>query len=340
MTNKIISLMFTVVVLLLMAACGGEGTNEPDPTATLQPIDPPTQVPTDTPVPPPTNTPVPPPTNTPVPPPTNTPVPPTAAPILVPTNTPLVIQSGGSSSVVQSSSGTGSNNRVTVVETVVVATPTNTPIPVPTEPPPPTSEPLFYNLPATELTVATGLYASPNRPDLIMPVTIPEGETVYVMGRNKTQTHLRIVWNTGVGWVPVGFTDCIGDRSCMDALPIFEREPPTCAEPLTTQFGLNSTWESTLKQRVAVIIDLFRSKFGEFPQSSMALVVNGVEVTTSKRMIVENGQFSLKDIVFSIPQDLQPGDTLGYALETASNEPLTFMATIFSVPRNCKWKLD
>lgn len=227
--------------------------------------------------------------------------------------------------------------------TATPAAETNAAAPAPTDTPVavvPTPEPLFYNLPPATLTNATGLYASPNRAELIVPVPVPAGETVFVMGRNATGTHLRIVWNTGVGWVPVSFTSYNGQRDRMDALPIFEREPPACALPLTTQFGLNSSWTSDIEQRIAVIADLFRSQYGEFPPSNLALVVNGVVVESSRRQIVEQGQFSLKDVVFSIPQDLQPGDTVGYLLDTASDEPLTFMATIFSVPSNCKWKLD
>ncbi|MFZ4663497.1 MAG: hypothetical protein ACOYNY_41210 [Caldilineaceae bacterium] len=218
--------------------------------------------------------------------------------------------------------------------------PTATPQALPTDTPVPTPEPLFYNLPPATLTNATGLYASPNRAELIVPVPVPAGETVFIMGRNATGTHLRVVWNTGVGWVPVSFTSYNGERDRMAALPVFERELPSCAVPLTTQFGLNSTWTSDLQQRIAVIAALFRSRYGEFPASSLALVVNGVTVESSRRAIVEQGQFSLKDVVFSVPQDLQPGDTVGYQLDTASDEPLTFMATIFSVPSNCKWKLD
>jgi hypothetical protein len=199
---------------------------------------------------------------------------------------------------------------------------------------------LFYNLPPAVLTSPTGLYASPNRGEFIVPATIPAGETVYVMGRNATGTHLRVVWNTGVGWVPVSFTDFNGKRDKMLPLPIFTREPPACAIPVTTQFGLNSKWTSNQRQRIAVIIDLFRSQYGEFPQSYVALEVNGQTVESSRRQIVEQGQFSLKDVVFTLPRDMQAGDRLGYEFDTTSREPLTFMATIFSVPQRCQWDID
>jgi len=229
-----------------------------------------------------------------------------------------------------------------------IATATHTPEPthtatlVPTDTPAPvaTVAPLFYNLPPATLTSATGLYASPNRAELIVPATIPAGETVYVMGRNGTGSHLRVVWSTGVGWVPVSFTNYNGRQDLLKPLPIFTREPPACAVPITTQFGLSSTWTSDIKQRIAVVVDLFRSRYGEFPASSLSLTVNGVEVEESRREIVEKGQFSLKDVVFTVPQDVQPGDTVGYRLETSSDEPLTFMATIFSVPQNCQWEID
>lgn len=216
------------------------------------------------------------------------------------------------------------------------------PEPTPTEPPPAIETPaaLFYNMPPAILTSATGLYASPNRAEFIVPVTIPQGETIYVMGRNATSSHLRTVWNTGVGWVPVSFTDYNGQREKLADLPIFEQEPPACAIPVTTQFGFSSEWTSDQRQRIAVVADLFRSKYGPFPNSTLSLKVNGIEVESSRRPIVENGQFSLKDVVFSPGQDLQAGETVGYQLNTASDEPLTFMATIFSIPQNCQWEID
>lgn len=227
---------------------------------------------------------------------------------------------------------------------------TETPTVVPSEPSTPTpanldaaesaSVNLCYNLPPAVLTSATGLYASPNRSEFIVPVTIPEGEAICVMGRNATGSHLRVVWNTGVGWVPVSFTDYNGQRDRLQALAVFEREPPACAEPITTQFGLSSEWTSDKRQRLAVVVDLFRSKYGPFPGSALSLKVNGVNVDTSRRQIVEHGQFSLKDVVLALPQDAQQGDTIGYLLETTSDEELTFIATIFSIPLNCQWNID
>lgn len=228
-------------------------------------------------------------------------------------------------------------------DTPVIApteTPVPTSIPLPTNTPAPTLAPLFYNLPATKLTAATGLYASPNRGEFIIPATIPVGESVFVMGRNATSSHLRAVWNTGVGWIPVSFTDYNGRRDRLNDLPVFEREPPACAEPITTQFGLNSKWVSDRHATIFVVVDLFRSQYGPFPQSSLVLRMNDVVIDRSRRQIVEQGQFSLKDIVFSLPQNVQPGDTVGYVLETSSKEPLTFMSTIFSVPQGCQWDID
>lgn len=198
---------------------------------------------------------------------------------------------------------------------------------------------IFYNLPQAILTEQTGLFASPNRAEWIVQAEIPVGDTVYVMGKNATDSHLRVVWGTGVGWVPVSFTNYNGDREKMNSLPVFKHEPPACAEPLITQFNLNSAWSNTgdQKQRVAVVVDLFRSRYGDFPTSYLSLTVNGNAVESSKRQIVERGQFTLKDIVFSLPNYLYPGDKVGYLLETTSDEPLAFMATIFSVPENCVW---
>jgi hypothetical protein len=93
-------------------------------------------------------------------------------------------------------------------------------------------------------------------------------------------------------------------------------------------------------QRIAVVVDVSRSRFGEFPASSLSLTVNGQEVESSRRQIVERGQFSLKDVVFSLPGYVQQGDVVGYLLQTTSEEPLAFMATIFTVPEDCHWKTD
>ena len=214
-----------------------------------------------------------------------------------------------------------------------VATPTSAPVD-------PVSGAIAYNLPPALLTTESGLYVSPNRDDLVAPLIVPAGQTIYLMGRNATASHVRAVWNTGVGWIPVSFTNYSGDRAALDRLPVFEQEPPRCAEPVTTQFNVGSFWTADLRTRVAVVVDLFRSRYGEFPQSYLLLTVNGVAVESSRRPIVERGQFSLKDIVFSLPGYLQPGDTLGYQLETTSPEALAFMATIFRVPDGCVWDID
>lgn len=267
-------------------------------------------------------------TSTPQPPAANTPTPETVA-TDVPTQAPAIDVSTNTPEPPPSNTPT--------LEPVVTDTampPTDTPTVAPT---PAT---LFYNLPPAILTSATGLYASPNRAEFIVPVTIPQGETIYVMGRNATSSHLRAVWNTGVGWVPVSFTDFKGRRDILQDLPVFEQEPPACAVPLTTQFGFSSEWTSDKRQRIAVVADLFRSKYGPFPNSSLSLKINDFEIESSRRPIVENGQFSLKDVVFSPGQDVQEGETVGYILNTSSDEPLTFMATIFSIPQNCQWEID
>jgi len=137
--------------------------------------------------------------------------------------------------------------------------------------------------------------------------------------------------------VPVSFTDYNGNRDKLEALPVFTHEPPRCAEPITTQFALNSTWTSDRKQRIAVVVDLFRTRYGDFPPSFLSLTLDGSAIAETRRQIVERGQFSLKDVVFSLPGYVQEGDVVGYLLDTTSDEPITFMATIFSVPEGCQW---
>lgn len=217
----------------------------------------------------------------------------------------------------------------------------------PAQAPAPTAEEqqggaMFYNLPDTALNHASGLFASPNRAEKVAPVDIPAGTTVYVMGRNATSSHLRVVWNGSVGWMPTSYTGYNGNTAAMKKLAVFQREPPNCAVPLTNQYNLNSRWKfpGPGKAQVAVVIDLFRSSYGDFPASSLGLTVNGKPVESSRRQIVERGQFSLKDVVFTLPDYLQPGDELGYALRTDSKEPLVFLATIFNVPDRCVWKTN
>lgn len=206
--------------------------------------------------------------------------------------------------------------------------------------PDPQAAAIAYNLPPATLNTETGLYVSPNRDDLFAPIIIPAGQTIYLMGRNATSSHLRAVWNTGVGWVPVSFTSYSGNREGLETLPVFEQEPPRCAVPVVTQFNLGSMWTADQRMRVVVVVDLFRSRYGDFPQSYLLLTVNGAAVEDSRRPIVERGQFSLKDIVFSLPSYIQAGDTLGYRLETTSAEDLAFMATVFHVPDGCVWNVD
>lgn len=210
------------------------------------------------------------------------------------------------------------------------------------EPSVPISTAVFYNLPQAKITTKTGLYASPNRGDYVVPLEIPVNNDVFVMGKNATGSHLRVVWNKGVGWVPTSFTNYNADRQKLGTLPVFFREPPACVILLATQFSLNSVYknDSNDKKRIAVVVDLFRSQYGDFPASSMALKVNDKVIDASRRQIVEHGQFSLKDVVFTVPGYIQKGDSIGYSLETKSSEPLAFSATIFSIPENCVWKID
>ena len=213
------------------------------------------------------------------------------------------------------------------------------PAPEPTTiPEPEVAASVFYNLPSTNLLYPTGLYASPNSGKLASPVELPSGETVYVLGRNTMNSHLRVVWNTGVGWISTSFTDYNGQADQLRTLPEFTRVPPPCADPIATQFNLNATWTSDGRRRIAVIIDVFRAEFGAFPESYLSLTVNGSVIGSSRREVVENGQFSLKDVVFSLPGYLQEGDQLGYQFETTSSEPLTFMSTIFDIADDCQWE--
>jgi len=131
-----------------------------------------------------------------------------------------------------------------------------------------------------------------------------------------------------------------GKRKELAQLPVFEHEPPACAQYVVTQNSLRSKWKSLKKQEVVVVVDLFRSRYGPFPKSYLSLMLDGKRVDTTRREIVENGQFSLKDVVFKLPDQIQVGQVLAYELETKSTEPLTFVATIFRVPPDCTWKID
>lgn len=197
--------------------------------------------------------------------------------------------------------------------------------------------PPVYNLPPAILIEPTGLYVSPNRHEHVVPAQIPAGQTIYVMGKNRTASHLRVVWSTIVGWVPVPFTDYNGRRVLLTRLPIFWHEPPTCAVPITTQFALSCNWVSDRRQRIAVVVDMIRSRYGTFPPSHLSLTVNGKEVQSTKRQITERSQFLLKQVVFTLPGYVELGDTIGYLLDTTSDEPLYFIAIIFIVPDGCRW---
>ena len=215
--------------------------------------------------------------------------------------------------------------------------PTSMPDPTPTSAPPTPDVPPF-TLPSATMTTNGELYVSPYRAESI--ATIPTGQKVYILGRNATGSHLRIVWNTRIGWVPVSFTNYIGQRASMSLLPVFTREPPACAEPITVIIGAHGEWISDRYQKIAIVVDLFRARYGPFPRSSLTLKMNGAPVDYSRREIVEQGQFLLKDVVFALPHDAQPGDTIAFILDTSSEESLTFMATYFGIPGNCRWDID
>lgn len=194
-----------------------------------------------------------------------------------------------------------------------------------------TPQPLLYNLPTAILTAPTALYASPNNARSVVHEVLPAGEVVYVMGRTEAASHLRVVREVGVGWIPTSFTSYNGHPERLEVLPVLIRVPPACAEPLSTQFGLNSEWTNDRTRRIAIVVDLYRSRIGDFPASSLVLALNGTEVENTRHEVGGRGQFLLKSDLFLLPQDVQPGDRVGYVLDTTSSEPLTFVATIFTL---------
>jgi len=118
-------------------------------------------------------------------------------------------------------------------------------IPPPTLDPPRSVDNLsVYGFPTARVNARIGLYASPNRSDLVGSDSIPTGTTVYLMGRNSSGSHMRVVWRTRVGWIPTSVIVYNGDRAGTDILPILAWEPPACAEPITPQLDLDDTWTS------------------------------------------------------------------------------------------------
>ena len=231
-----------------------------------------------------------------------------------------------------------SEQRLEATEPPAATVPTCAPEPATTvaEPskPKPSLEPILYNMPSTTLVSDAGLYVSPNRAELIVQAAIPAGETVYVMGRNVTDTHLRVVWHTGIGWGPLSFTDYNGQRRRGEALPIIARELPGCAVPITTQFDLDSKWTADQSQRVVILVDLFRSEYGGFPPSSLSLTINREEAEGTKRTILSQGQFLLIDHQFG-PILLKQCDRVGYLFRPVTQETLMVTATVFRVPEGC-----
>lgn len=92
-------------------------------------------------------------------------------------------------------------------------------------------------------------------------------------------------------------------------------------------------------QDIVIVVDLLRPEYGALSDTSLALEVNGEIQESTRRLIVEKGQYLLKGIVFTPSKKLQPTDKIGYHFETAGNIEVFFTAIIVGVPSNCEWDL-
>jgi len=84
-----------------------------------------------------------------------------------------------------------------------------------------------------------------------------------------------------------------------------------------------------------VIVDLFRTLYGEFPLSSLALTVNDQIVSESTRKITSQGQFLLINDILTLPRPVEAGDKVGLAFQTQSTEQVVGAATIYITPESC-----
>lgn len=96
-----------------------------------------------------------------------------------------------------------------------------------------------HGLPPSLIERETYLLASPNHEELVVAATLPAKETIFVIGRNPSKSHLRVVWHNAIGWVLTTSTGYRNHLHMLDSLPIIKHEPPSCTQILATQFDLN-----------------------------------------------------------------------------------------------------
>lgn len=189
---------------------------------------------------------------------------------------------------------------------------------------------LKHSLPDTQVIADVPLLYQPDSL-AIAPNKIPRGATVILLGRDESQAWYRVYWEGYFGWIPTKVTDFPPSKA------IESRAPPPCAKPRSYRRGLDSEWNSSSEGQVAVVIDLYRSTFGdEFPRSTLQIKVNGVAVQGKERMISSKGEFLTRGAV--IPVGVKKQDRIGFQLLTPSSEQVKLFATIFSVPDGCSFK--
>lgn len=194
-----------------------------------------------------------------------------------------------------------------------------------------------YNLPRATLLYSTARYVSPNRGDPLMHEIILEGTQVFVVGRNHMRTHLRVIWDNKIGWIPVSFTDYNARQTHLSTLPIVGPELSECAVPIESSFSANNRWVSSDEQRIVITVDMMRPRSNEHRQSSLIFKVNGVEVKPEIHEIVRQKGVMVLGEVFTPLQKLNVGDVIEYEFISANDAPFTFIATIFQIPFSCVW---
>jgi hypothetical protein len=75
---------------------------------------------------------------------------------------------------------------------------------------------------------------------------------------------------------------------------------------------LDSIWIASEEDRIVIVVDLLRSKYGAFPPSTLSMTINGSEVASSTQALIGDGQFLLLNEQFG-PISVRPGDRVGYS---------------------------
>jgi hypothetical protein len=192
--------------------------------------------------------------------------------------------------------------------------------------------------PEATVLVTTQLLSQPRYPGGSEPLVLGEvtaGDRVIVLDVDDfSRGWFRVLWMGEDGLSPIFGWTRIDYVNYSNRLANPYAAPPGCAQPLAVVDSIDDLWDSTVRGKIAVVVDAYRlERRGDYPESTFVLIRNGQPLQDRARRFRSAGHFLMNGVVISA--DVRPNNVIGFNVITTTSEPIQFYGIIFFVPQGC-----